>query len=63
MRSCMCMQTGGGAVGEGERESQADSLLSTELDVGLHLMTLRSQPELKPRVHRLTDCAAQTLQQ
>uniref|UniRef100_A0A452TIU4 Uncharacterized protein n=1 Tax=Ursus maritimus TaxID=29073 RepID=A0A452TIU4_URSMA len=30
-------------------ESQADSLLSVEPDVGLDLTTLRSQPEPKPR--------------
>ena len=32
---------GGGGV-EGERESQADSALIKEPNVGLHLMTLRS---------------------
>ena len=32
------------------RESQVDFMLSTEPDVGLNLMTLRSQPELKLRV-------------
>ena len=31
-----------GAEGEGERESQADSLLSTEPDKRLNPMTLRS---------------------
>ena len=35
---------------ERERESEADSMLSTEPDIGLNVMTLRSQPELKPRV-------------
>ena len=34
---------------ERERESQADSTLSTEPSVGLDLVTLRSQPELKLR--------------
>ena len=29
---------------ERERESQADTLLSTEPDTGLHLMTLRAWP-------------------
>ena len=36
---------------EKERESQADSTLSVvEPDLGLNLVTLRSQPETKPRV-------------
>ena len=43
----------GGA--EGERESPADSPLSMELNMGSDLMTLRSRPELKPRVRRLTE--------
>ena len=34
----------------GERESQADSLLSAEPKARLHLTTWRSWPELKPRV-------------
>ena len=38
----------------GEREFSADSPLSTELDVGVDLMTLRSRPEPKPRVGCLT---------
>jgi len=45
--------------GEKERESQADSALGAEPTVGLSLTTLRSQPELKPRVGRLTDGAIQ----
>ena len=40
--------------GERETESQADSALSTEPDVGLDLMTLRSRPEPKARVRCLT---------
>ena len=36
--------------GEREKESQANSTLSSELDSGLLLMTLRSGPESKPRV-------------
>ena len=44
---------------ERERKSQADSLLSLEPDVGLHLRTLRSQPEPKPRGRHLTDYATQ----
>lgn len=40
---------------EREKDSQADSMLSTELETGLDFMTLRSQPEPKPRVGRLTD--------
>jgi len=46
------------AVGEGGgrgREPQADLALSLESDTGLGLPTLRLQPELKPRVQRLTD--------
>lgn len=44
------------------RESQTDSLLSAEPDLGdaghmgLYLMTLRSGPTLKPRAHHLTKC-------
>ena len=45
----------GGAEGEGERESQADSPLSMELKSGLDPKTLRSGPELKSRVRHLTD--------
>ena len=41
--------------GQRERESQADSMLSVKPSAGLNLMTLRSQPELKPRLGRLTD--------
>jgi len=33
-----------------KRESQAYSTLSAEPNAGLNLTTLRSQPELKPRV-------------
>ena len=43
-------QVGQGAEGEGERESQADSLPSSEPNVGLHLMTPRSPPKPKSRV-------------
>ena len=46
----MCMSAGGGAEGEGERESQADSPLSMEPDMGLDLTTLKSWPEPKSRV-------------
>ena len=55
-REHMCVRWGGG---EGERESQADSTLSTEPDAGLDPRTLRSRPELKARARRLTDCAPQ----
>ena len=41
---------GGGAEGERERNSEADSLLSMEPDTGLDFTILRSQPELKSRV-------------
>ena len=44
-----------------ERESQADSLLSVESDLSLHLMTQRSWPELKSRVRCLTDWVTQAL--
>ena len=40
---------------EGERESQADSALSTEPDEGLNLMTLKSWPGPKSRVRCLTN--------
>jgi len=35
-------RAGGGEEGEGQRESQADSMLSGEPDTGLNLTTLRS---------------------
>ena len=41
--------------GEAEGEGQADSMLSIEPGVGLHLTTLRVLPELKPRVGHFTD--------
>ena len=37
-------------------------MLSTEPQAGLHLTTLRSQPEPKPRAGRLTDCVTQAPQ-
>lgn len=40
---------------EQRRESQADSPLSVEPDAGLGLRTVRSQPELKPRVGHVTN--------
>lgn len=58
----MCVRVRLGAEG-GKTESQADSTLSAEPDVGLNLMTLGPQPdlkprpELKPRVGHLIDCA------
>ena len=39
---------------ERERESEADSEMSTKPDAGLHPITMRSQPEMKPRVGCLT---------
>lgn len=36
-----------GVEGRGERETQADSVLSVEPDVGLNPKTLTSQPDLK----------------
>ena len=64
-RAWACAWVEGGAEGEGEvvRESQADSLLSTEPDAGLNLTTLRSWPELKSTVRRLTGWATQVPQQ
>ena len=47
---------------EGERESQADSQVSMEPEAGLHLKTLRSWPELKPRVGHSTAWATQAPQ-
>lgn len=44
-----------------ERESQADSTLSTEPDRGLGPSTLRSQPELKPKVGCFIDWASRRL--
>ena len=49
---------GGGAEGGGrgkKKESQADSELSMVPHGGLDLSTVRSQPEPKLRVGRLTD--------
>lgn len=37
-----------GAEGEGERKSEADSLLIMEPDSGFDTMILRSRPEPKP---------------
>lgn len=45
--------------GEGQRESQTDSTLSTERDAGLIPTTLRSRPVLKPRVRRSNSWATQ----
>ena len=45
----------GGAEGDRERESQADSVLNIELMGGLDLKTLRSWPELKLRVRGLAN--------
>ena len=44
---------------ERERKSQAEFDLTTEPDVGLNIMTLRSLPEPKPIVRCLTNCATQ----
>ena len=61
-RDNVCVQGRGGEERE-ERESQADSLLNAEPDAGLELTTLRSRPELKPRVGHLMDRATQLSQQ
>ena len=47
-----------GGRGRG-RENLNQTLLSAEPDSGLDPMTLRSGPELKPRVRCLTNCATQ----
>ena len=47
---------------EKERESQADSTLSMEPDVGLDLTTLRSGPEPRTSSGLLTSCATQVPQ-
>ena len=44
---------------EEERESQADSTLSVEPDMGLQHVTLRSWPQLKSRARCLTNWATQ----
>ena len=45
---------------EGEREKISSRLHThVEPDTGLNLMTLRSQPELKPRVGHSTECTTQ----
>lgn len=57
-RESTSAQTEGGAKEKGDGISQADSKLSIEPDVGpgtgLNLITLRSWPELQPRVGRST---------
>ena len=40
---------------ERERESEADSVLSSEPNAGLDPTTMRPLPELKPRVRCLAD--------
>ena len=45
-----------------ERETPADSMLSTESNVGLYFTTLRSQPKPKTRLGLSTDCAPQAPQ-
>ena len=54
----MC-KWGGGAEEEGEKETQADSPLSTEPDTGLNLMTLKSKLSRNQRPDVLTNCATQ----
>ena len=59
----MCTQTGHRGRAEAEREPQADSKLTVESDLGFHLMTPRSQPELNETKSRcLTTRATQGLQ-
>lgn len=49
----------GGAEGDRERDSQAESVLSVEPHVGLHPMTLKPWPEPNSRLRGLTDWAPQ----
>lgn len=48
---------GVGAKGRAEARVSSRSPRSVELDAGLGLRTVRSQPELKPRVGHVTDYA------
>lgn len=52
-RACMSEGRDRG-TGRG-KESQADSMVSTELDTALNPMTLTSRSEMKPKVRYLTD--------
>ena len=45
----------GGGEGKEEKESEADSTLSMEPKTWAHIMTLRPQPTLKPRVGHSAD--------
>ena len=47
--------SGGGAEGEGHRESQAGSMPRAELNAGLHSTTVTPLPVLKSRVGFSTD--------
>lgn len=38
------------------KERVLDSMLNADPDSGFNLTTLRSQPEMKPKVRYLTDC-------
>lgn len=55
-------ELGGAARVRGETESQAGSTLSTEPDMGLHLMTPWLWPEPKSNVGHSTDWATQVPQ-
>ena len=55
---CKCKEEKKGKEKE-RKESQTDSLLSIELHIGLDLRTLKSQPELKPKVECLSNWATQ----
>lgn len=54
-RACVSKRRGRECRGREERESPADSVLSVEPDVGLHLTIRRSQPELKPGLGHATE--------
>ena len=62
-RMCTCMHgREGQKERESKRESEADSMLSPEPVAGLNPMTLKSRPELKPRVrHYHSETKSQTL--
>ena len=52
---CLRWGAGRGAKGDGDRESQSDSVLSAQPDIGRDLTVMRSRYELKSRVRHITD--------
>ena len=59
MHACVHVQEQGGAEGEGERESQADSPLSMKPDTGLCFTMLRSDLSRNQESDALINCATQ----